>query len=183
VTEAGARKRGRPRVEYSEKYHPAWARSLSRRGLTREEIAREMGISRALLNKWEKMDETFCDALKETKSEADSTVEASLFRRALGYEVEEVRVVGKPEAGGTKTLRVEKVKKQVLPDVTAQIFWLKNRRPDLWRDVQRMEHGGRVEVGHDPYIGKLLEDPEAQRLLAELHARAVAGGVDGTGED
>lgn len=170
-------------MEYSEKYHPAWARSLSRRGLTHEEVAREMGISEPTLRKWQREHAEFFSAIKETKSEADSQVEASLFRRAVGYEIEEVRVVGQPEAGGTKTLRVEKVKKQVPPDVTAMIFWLKNRRPDLWRDVQRMEHGGRVEVGHDPYVGKLLEDPEAQRLLAELHARAVAGGVEGPGED
>ena len=143
------RRGGRPPSEYSEKYHPAWARSLSRRGLTHEEVAREMGISEPTLRKWQREHAEFFSAIKETKSEADSKVEASLFRRAVGYEIEEVRVVGKPEGGGTRTLRVEKVKKQVLPDVTAQIFWLKNRRPDLWRDVHKVEHSGRIRTVAD----------------------------------
>jgi hypothetical protein len=32
-------------------------------------------------------------------------------------------------------------------DTTAIIFWLKNRRPDLWRDRQNVEHSGSVDIG------------------------------------
>lgn len=53
-----------------------------------------------------------------------------MLRRALGYEMEEVRQEI-DEAGHKKMVKLTKT---VLPDVTAQIFWLKNRRPDLWRD-------------------------------------------------
>jgi len=57
------------------------------------------------------------------------------LKRALGYEYEETKVM--VDADGKK--RVERIKKQVQPDVTAQIFWLKNRRPDRWRDKQELE--------------------------------------------
>ena len=43
-------------------------------------------------------------------------------------------------------LEVEHVEKKVLPDVTAQIFWLKNRRSDIWKDKQDIEHSGDVGV-------------------------------------
>lgn len=44
-------------------------------------------------------------------------------------------------------LRVtKKVTKEVVPDTTAQIFWLKNRRPDKWRDKQDIEHSGGLSV-------------------------------------
>ena len=39
---------------------------------------------------------------------------------------------------GLKKIRV--TTREVIPDVRAQIFWLKNRRPDLWRDKQEIDH-------------------------------------------
>ena len=44
-----------------------------------------------------------------------------------------------------KKVLVESKTKEVAPDTTAQIFWLKNRRPDLWRDVQKIEHTGEIK--------------------------------------
>lgn len=67
------------------------------------------------------------EALDE--SQATQAVEAALLQRALGMTIREVRreVTDK----GTKTIITEK---EVAPDYTAQIFFLKNRRPDRWRD-------------------------------------------------
>ena len=45
----------------------------------------------------------------------------------------------------TKEILEKKVVKQVHPDVTAQIFWLKNRKPGQWRDKQEIEHSGGLE--------------------------------------
>lgn len=155
---------GRPPIEYSEKYHPLWVRSLSRRGLTFEEVAREIGVSRPTLRKWLKAFPELFAALKEGKGEADSRVEDSLFRRALGFECEETKAIGTPDSRGTiKTHRVEKTKKQVLPDVTAQIFWLKNRRPDLWRDVQKIEHAGRISVSTIADLVAEAEEDDGKR--------------------
>ena len=46
----------------------------------------------------------------------------------------------------TKEVLVERKTKEVSPDTTAQIFWLKNRKPEQWRDKQVVEHGGEVSV-------------------------------------
>lgn len=60
-------------------------------------------------------------------------MENALLRRALGYEVEETTSEIREE-NGKKTKYIKKTIKHVVPDTTAQIFWLKNRRPDKWRD-------------------------------------------------
>lgn len=66
----------------------------------------------------------------------DAEVENALYKRAVGYTYNEVtRESVKDQATGEESLQVTKVvTKQVMPDTTAQIFWLKNRRPDRWRN-------------------------------------------------
>lgn len=101
-------------------------RGWARIGLTDEQIARNCGIAPCTLYEWKKKIPEIAEALKKGKAWADTEVENALFRRATGYDYEEVTYEdGKP---------VKCVKKHMAPDVTAQIYWLKNRRPDLWRD-------------------------------------------------
>lgn len=76
----------------------------ARDGLTDEQIAHNVGIKRPTLYAWKKDYPDISDALKKGKAVVDFEVESALLSKA--------------KAG----------------DVTAQIFWLKNRRPDKWRD-------------------------------------------------
>lgn len=110
-----------------------WARD----GLTDEQIAKNIGISRASLYEWKKKEVDISDALKKGKEVIDFEVENALLKKALGY---------------TITLNKQKVTKDgdvvditeevhVPPDTTAQIFWLKNRKPNNWKD--------RVETDED----------------------------------
>ena len=99
-----------------------WARD----GLTDEQIAKNIGISRASLYEWKKKEVDIFDALKKGKEVIDFEVENALLKRALGYEYEEETY----ENG----ILTKKVKKQVAPDTTAQIFWLKNRKKEQWRE-------------------------------------------------
>lgn len=45
----------------------------------------------------------------------------------------------------TKEMLVERKVKEVEPDTTAQIFWLKNRKPDKWRDKQDVQISGELK--------------------------------------
>lgn len=103
-----------------------WARD----GLTDEQIAKNIGISRSTLNVWKDRYSDISDALKRGKDVIDRQVENALLKRALGYEYEEVK---EKFEDGVITERTV-TKKEVVPDTTAQIFWLKNRKPDKWRD-------------------------------------------------
>ncbi|MBN8200487.1 hypothetical protein [Bacillus sp. NTK034] len=111
-----------------------WARD----GLTEEQIAYNMGIARQTLNEWKKKFTSISDTLKRGKEVVDRQVENALLKRALGYEFTEVTI-----EGGVETKRVIK---QIAPDTTAQIFWLKNRKPEEWRDKQNIEHSGDTGV-------------------------------------
>ncbi len=101
-----------------------------RNGATDEEIAKRLGISIASFYNFKNQFLEFLEALKETKEIVDAQVENALLKRALGYEYKEV--TKKVVDGELKVTKV--ITKQVVPDTTAQIFWLKNRRPDKWRD-------------------------------------------------
>ena len=103
-----------------------WARD----GLTDEQIAVNIGISRSTLNAWKDKYSDISDTLKKGKDIIDRQVENALLKRALGYGYEEVK---EKFEDGVITERTG-TKKEVCPDTTAQIFWLKNRKPDKWRD-------------------------------------------------
>ena len=129
---------GRP-SKFVAEYHIPWARSLARRGLTVEEIAEEMGVAKSTFCKWVNGSHELSDALNEGRDSADSKVEASLYKRAIGYTVTEKKTIaGTDKNGAQQAVRVEITEKEVLPDTTACIFWLKNRQPKLWREQQNI---------------------------------------------
>ena len=103
-----------------------WARD----GLTDEQIAANIGIRRETLYQWKAKYPNISNAIKKGKEVVDIQVENALLKRALGYECQEQRI----EIGGKEGQKVIQTIKHIAPDVTAQIFWLKNRRPDKWRD-------------------------------------------------
>ena len=103
-----------------------WARD----GLTDEQIAGNIGINTSTLYDWKNKFPKISEALKKGKEVVDIQVENALLKRALGYEFQETRVE-KSDKDGTKIIQTLK---HIPADTTAQIFWLKNRRPDKWRD-------------------------------------------------
>ena len=93
------------------------------------------------------------DALKRGKEVIDRQVENALLKRALGYEyVETTKEL--TDLGLTVT---KQVTKQVAPDTTAQIFWLKNRKPQEWRDKKETEVTGNLNV-NNPFSDLSVEE-------------------------
>lgn len=108
----------------------SWARD----GLTLEQIAHNLGVALSSLCEYKNQYSELAEAIKNGKDDIDVQVENALLKRALGYNYAEVTY-----ENGIETKRVVK---EVTPDTTAQIFWLKNRRPAAWRDKQDIEHSG-----------------------------------------
>lgn len=107
---------------------------LAEKGYTDKQIAKVIGVHENTLGNWKLKDQEFLWSLKEAKVDADALVEASLFQRAVGYVGKETKVFC--EKGEITEHTVEK---QFAPDTTAAIFWLKNRKPDEWRDKREVE--------------------------------------------
>lgn len=118
-----------------------WARD----GLIDEQIAHNMGITTKTLYEWKNKYGEISEALKKGKEVIDRQVENALLKRALGYAYDETTY-----EDGVETKRVTK---EVAPDTTAQIFWLKNRKPAEWRD--KIEQQQEIAVHDDGFIEAL----------------------------
>lgn len=122
-----------------------WARD----GLSDEQIAHNIGINKGTLCVWKNRFPEFADAIKKGKEVVDREVENAMLKRALGYEYDEVtqEPVTDKDTGITEMRVTKVVAKQIVPDVTAQIFWLKNRKPEEFRDKRDVELSGSVDLG------------------------------------
>ena len=119
-----------------------------------EQIAHNMCIAYSTLKVWKEKYSAISASLKRGKEVVDREVENALLKRALGYTYNEVT----QEADELGDLSVTKVvTKQVSPDVTAQIFWLKNRKPKEWRDRKETELSGNIGV-NNPFEGLTTEE-------------------------
>lgn len=137
------------RVKYLEP-----TRKLIEAGATEQEVADVIGIKRDTLIRWAKQNPAFRDALKMGKDGPDQRVERSLYHRAIGYSFDAKKIFqheGKPV--------IVPYREHIPPDTTACIFWLKNRRPDLWRD--KVEFKGSFDHRHavsEPQLTRLGKD-------------------------
>ena len=124
-----------------------WARD----GLTDEQIAKNIGIATSTFYEWKKKSKEFSESLKKGKEVVDFEVENALLKKALGY---------------TITLNKQKVTKDgdvvditeevhVPPDTTAQIFWLKNRKPNTWKDKVETDEDREAVANASQVIAKI----------------------------
>lgn len=130
---------GRPtdyRVEFCEVGH-----KLAAQGATDREIAEAIEVSETTLYRWKHEHPEFRESLKLGKEAADERVEQSLYRRAVGYSHDSIKIM-QYEGSPVIVPFVE----HVPPDVGAAQFWLKNRKRDEWRDKQDIEHSGAMTV-------------------------------------
>src|SRR5262245_5399421 len=111
--------------------HAVLAEKLCKLGATDEQIADALGMSETTVNAWKHDHVEFAAALKRGKAVADAEVAEKLYRRAMGYSHQAVKIVADAKTGAE---HIVPYTEHYPPDATACIFWLKNRRPDSWRD-------------------------------------------------
>jgi hypothetical protein len=111
----------------------AWARD----GVTDEQIAENLEVAYSTFRTYKDDYPALSAALKNGKEIIDTMVENALLKAALGYEYEEV----KESADG-----FERSTKVAHPNTTALIFWLKNRKPQQWRDKQEIGLEGDLNI-------------------------------------
>lgn len=108
-----------------------FAAYLAGEGRTDKQIAEKLGVTPRTIDNWKKAEPEFFLTLKSEKEKADKVVEDSLYSNAQNQFLEEEKAFYDSERGEVvKTT----IKKEVRGNVSAQIFWLKNRQPKKWRD-------------------------------------------------
>ena len=116
---------------------PQMAAKLAKEGMNNKEIADFFDVSESTFYRWLEANTEFWESLKGSKEDADDLVEASLFKRAVGFTQPETKVF--MTKGGN--IVTHDMVKHHAPDTTAAIFWLKNRRPEQWREKANEDDG------------------------------------------
>jgi hypothetical protein len=145
---------GRPKEDIYKKYVEGKEQIIiadCRNGADLGGLAKRLGCGKTTINKLKKRYPEFKELIKEGKEVADLNVESSLYKRANGFDYEEVttKVLVNKDGTGTTTY-VEKVKKYIPPDTAAAFIWLKNRKPKEWRDKQEIVHS------FDPFLELMI---------------------------
>ena len=153
--------RGRPtlyREEYAEQ-----ARELCLMGATNEMLAEAFEVTTSTIILWISTHREFSVSIKQARMIADGNVAGALYKSAMGLHVStEDKLVSDGE-GGQEVITLTK---QVDPAVSAQIFWLKNRQPKLWKD--------RVEVKEDINLNVFPPREALDAIYAKALSEAAA---------
>lgn len=117
---------------------------LAQAGHTEFEIATFFGIDRTQLWRWKQEDPAFAEALQLGSAAANDRVTQSLFHRAVGYTYKSEKIF---QYEG-RVIRAETLE-HVPPDVTAMIFWQKNRDKENWADVNKIDMTASITANND----------------------------------
>jgi hypothetical protein len=152
---------GKPST-YDERYAGIAQRLCARSGATDLDLADYFQVDVSTIRQWRIKYPEFDRAMKLGKEVPDDRVEASLYQRAVGYTFDSEKIFlheGVPVRVATR--------EYIPPDVTAQIFWLKNRRPEQWRDVY-VRRDEEVKLDPDALREEILKEINELGLDAQL---------------
>ncbi|MCK8496046.1 helix-turn-helix domain-containing protein [Spirosoma sp. RP8] len=163
------------------KYQPAFNEEARLfcllKGATDAQLAVHLGVAESTIKEWYKKYPDFSASVKAGKTGADMRVAEGFFKRATGYNYNEVtfeKVDGQSLllALPDSELMEDSYKKKIVtkhlpPDAGAALNWLKNRQPDDWRDKIEHQHSGRID--HSDL--STLSDEQLNRLQDELLAK------------
>lgn len=169
----------RPRIEIATEEICAKARRLSLLGCTHTTIAVHLGISDTTFYKWLSKSAKFAEAVKAGSIEADADVASALYRSATGNRRTVERSIVLKDGKDRECVETVQETIEDAPNVTAQIFWLKNRQRQLWRDMKATELSGPDggPISNEFIPAKQLDHDERAKLRAFLEAQPVVADV------
>lgn len=115
-----------------------------RDGDSQKLACKKAGIGDSTFHDWIKAKPEFSERIKKSKEEFQATItgklEATLWKRAMGYEVTETETEYVSDANGKPKIKSQKSKvKHIHPDTGALIFALTNVAPKKWVNKQKVE--------------------------------------------
>lgn len=123
-------------------------------GATDKDLAQFFEVTETTINNWKNDYPEFFESIKKGKSEADAIIASSLYNRAKGaiinqqqaFKIKTVTYNDKGQKTEIESIEIVNLQQEQPPDTTASIFWLKNRKPDRWRDKIETQHSGDVNI-------------------------------------
>lgn len=168
----------------------------ARKGLSDQQIAKNIGISRSTLNEWRKKYPDISDTLKKGKEVADAEVENALYLKCIGHKVQlkktfKVKKIEYNDAGKKikeeENLETGEDEVYIPLDTKAIIFWLTNRMREDWKERQNTqmeqeetEESGVIMLAPADVEGvkEKIEHYKAEKLKSDMAAAAETGDHD-----
>lgn len=143
--ETGKKLPGGSPTKYDVKFNKMAETACERLGATDKDLAALFNVGEKTIYNWKNEHSEFLQAIKRGKDVFDIAIaETCLKKRVTGYTYTEVT----SERGKDGNLVVTKeVQKELAPDTTALIFFLKNRSKDRWRDKQDLDLNATGSLG------------------------------------
>jgi len=152
-------------------YKPEFVELVEKRaseGYLNFEIAKSLGVSPAGFSKYLKVYPELKEALDRGRQIPTAKIERALYKRALGYEAEDVEAYIDSD---NRLIKARKLKRHIPGDVGAMTFWLKNKKPKVWADKKQLELGGGLNLSVQPLskeeLDKLWETADAEGILKD----------------
>jgi len=105
-------------------------------GLTERQIVKRLGVAYSTFNKYKTEEIELMEALKKGKDELIHELEDSLYKRAKGFEYEEIKTLKEKTQDGKEKIKKEINKKYMAADTTAIIFALKILKPEKYQTFE-----------------------------------------------
>jgi len=153
---------------------PERVRKMAEGGMIQADMYKALDVSHQTFHRWVNEKSEFCEALKAGKNISDEIIESALFKRAVGYSHEDVHI-----SNYQGKITVTDIIKHYPPDPTSMIFWLKNRRPDEWRDRHEIDVNDKRKYTNEERADKIIG--LLQRGGNNGTRRVVGNGTVGTG--
>ena len=154
-------------TDYNPEFHPEQTRNFCLLGYTDKELAKIFGIGESTWYKWLKRFVELREARREGKEVADAEVAQAFYKRAVGYSYASEKIVTLSIGEGCSRVERVPITVVVLPDASAALKWLQNRRPKEWRDKVEVEHSGAIDTNNLA----ALSDEQIEARLKELKSK------------
>lgn len=141
-------------TKYKEDYARQAYVACAEGGFTERKLAKLFGVNVSTVKDWKVVHPNFSASIVSGRDIYDNAnVEKCLLRRAMGYTTTEVVKVLDPATN--LMTATKKVTKEVVPDVKAQTFWLRNRNRERWPDTQKLDGNLAVTMTHEEMLDEL----------------------------
>ena len=157
-------------IKYNDEVHPILVREYLKLGWSFIKIAKHFGVATKRLNEWKKTHPKFKEAISFDDRPIDNSVEMALIKLATGFEYTEE---GTEETVGKIGITSKEIQRTKIypPNITAIMFWLKNRDPDSWKELSNIEMAATVS----PQLEEKMKKVSTKDLKAIALAKIQQG--------
>ena len=147
---------------------------LCKLGAQRDDMAEFFRVSPDTITKWAHSNLDFQESMAQGKWAFGMRVSETLGQRALGYNYSETEYSQHVDRQGFVHDLKKVTHKHMPPDVASMIFYLKNRHPDQWKDVNKFEVDAKVQIGLQKELDFSILNEGEQIMLKQILAAKIA---------